>query len=341
MEKKKSEAIADRWNRPLRDLRISVTDQCNFRCVYCMPAEIFGPNFRFLREEELLTIEEMVLLAESFAELGVEKIRITGGEPLLRRDLDVLIERLTHIPGIRDIALTTNGIHLVKWAKRLKKAGLKRVNVSLDALDDEVFKKMNGVGVGVKPVLKGIEAAEEAGLGVKVNMVVKKGMNDSQIIPMANYFKERGITLRFIEFMDVGTTNGWDFSHVVTKKEIYEQLQQIYPLEPVEKAYFGEVASRYRYVGTNVEVGFIASVTESFCRSCTRARISADGTLYTCLFASRGVSLKEKLRSGADKEEIKKVIASIWNMRADRYSDERTEQTAKMRKKIEMSYIGG
>ncbi|QPA31702.1 GTP 3',8-cyclase MoaA [Thermaerobacillus caldiproteolyticus] len=333
--------IVDQWNRPLRDLRISVTDQCNFRCVYCMPAEIFGPNFRFLNEDELLTVEEMVLLVESFAELGVEKIRITGGEPLLRRDLPSLIERLTVIQGIRDIALTTNGVHLVKYAKILKEAGLQRVNVSLDALDDAILKKMNGVGVGVGPILKGIAAAKEAGLGVKVNMVVKKGMNDSQIIPMATYFKEQGITLRFIEFMDVGTTNGWDFSHVVTKKEIYEQIQQIHSLEPVEQAYFGEVASRYRYVGTNTEVGFIASVTESFCRSCTRARISADGTLYTCLFATDGISLKEKLRAGVGKSELQQLIISTWNKRTDRYSDERTEQTAKTRKKIEMSYIGG
>jgi cyclic pyranopterin phosphate synthase len=333
--------IVDQWNRPLRDLRISVTDQCNFRCVYCMPAEIFGPNFRFLQEDELLTLDEMVLIAESFAELGVEKIRITGGEPLLRKDLPSFIERLTKIQGIRDIALTTNGVHLVKFAKRLKEAGLQRVNVSLDALDDDIFKKMNGVGVGVQPILKGIAAAKEAGLTVKVNMVVKKGWNDSQIVPMAKYFKEEGITLRFIEFMDVGTTNGWDLSQVVTKKEIYEQIQQFHPLEQVEQAYFGEVASRYRYTGTNTEVGFISSVTESFCKSCTRARISADGTLYTCLFATTGVSLKEKLRQGAEKAEIQQLVISTWNKRTDRYSDERTEQTAKMRKKIEMSYIGG
>ncbi|MBB5325120.1 cyclic pyranopterin phosphate synthase [Anoxybacillus tepidamans] len=333
--------FVDKWNRPLRDLRISVTDQCNFRCVYCMPAEIFGPNFRFLQEDELLTFDEMVLIAESFAELGVEKIRITGGEPLLRKDLPSFIERLTTIQGIRDIALTTNGVHLVKMAKPLKEAGLQRVNVSLDALDDDVFKKMNGVGVGVQPILKGIAAAKEAGLVVKVNMVVKKGWNDSQIVPMAKHFKKEGIALRFIEFMDVGTSNAWDLSQVVTKKEIYEEIQAFHPLEPVEQAYFGEVASRYRYVGTNTEVGFISSVTESFCQSCTRARISADGTLYTCLFATEGVSLKQLLRQGADKAALKQLVIDTWKKRTDRYSDERTEQTAKMRKKIEMSYIGG
>jgi GTP 3',8-cyclase len=339
--KREDNQIIDRLGRPLRDLRISVTDQCNFRCVYCMPAEIFGPDFRFLHQNELLTVDEMTVIAECFANLGVEKIRITGGEPLLRKDLPAFIERLTKIDGIKDIALTTNGVHLVKWAEILKKAGLQRVNVSLDALDDEVFKKMNGVGVGVTPILKGIEAAKQAGLKVKVNMVVKKGLNDSQIVPMARYFKQKGITLRFIEFMDVGTSNGWDFSQVVTKKEIYELIHQFHPLEPVESAYFGEVASRYRYVGTNVEVGFIASVTQSFCKSCTRARISADGILYTCLFAAGGVSLKELLRQGAEKERIEELIISTWNKRADRYSDERTEQSDKERKKIEMSYIGG
>jgi GTP 3',8-cyclase len=333
--------VMDRLSRPLRDLRLSVIDQCNFRCIYCMPAEVFGPNFRFLAEGELLTVEEMALLSECFVELGVEKIRLTGGEPLLRRDLDALVARLSAIPGLRDIGLTTNGVHLVKWAQRLKEAGLKRVNVSLDALDDDIFRKMNGIGVGVAPVLKGIEAARATGLGVKVNMVVKKGWNDSQIVPMASYFKDLGIPLRLIEFMDVGTTNGWDYSHVVTKKEMYEQINAMHPLEPIEKAYFGEVASRYRYVGTEVEVGFIASVTETFCRSCTRARISADGKLYTCLFASKGVSLKDKLRAGATKEELKSLITAVWNQRTDRYSEERTEETAKQRVKIEMSYIGG
>jgi GTP 3',8-cyclase len=339
--KRKKEQIKDQLDRPLKDLRISVTDQCNFRCVYCMPAEIFGPDFRFLQQNELLTVDEMTVIAECFAHLGVEKIRITGGEPLLRKDLPTFIERLTKIDGIKDIALTTNGVHLVKWAESLKQAGLQRVNVSLDAIDDDVFKKMNGVGVGVAPILKGIEAAKKAGLKVKVNMVVKKGLNDSQIVPMARYFKQEGIPLRFIEFMDVGTSNGWDFSQVVTKKEIYEFIHQFHPLEPVEPACFGEVASRYRYVGTNIEVGFIASVTESFCQSCTRARISADGILYTCLFATDGISLKEILRRGAEKTLIEKAIISAWNNRVDRYSDERTEQSAKERKKIEMSYIGG
>ncbi|QHC03229.1 GTP 3',8-cyclase MoaA [Anoxybacillus sp. PDR2] len=333
--------VVDRWDRPLRDLRISVIDQCNFRCVYCMPAEIFGPHFRFLQEDELLTMDEMVLVAETFAELGVEKIRITGGEPLLRKDLPLLVERLANIPGIGDIALTTNGVHLVKMANRLKDAGLGRVNVSLDAIEDEIFKKMNGVGVGVQPVLKGIAAAKEAGLLVKVNMVVKKGWNDSQVVPMAKHFKAEGIPLRFIEFMDVGTSNGWNLSQVMTKKEIYEQIQQWHPLEPIERAYFGEVASRYRYVGTNIEVGFISSVTQSFCSSCTRARVSADGVLYTCLFAANGTSLKTLLRQGAGKKALKQLVMETWTNRTDRYSDERALQANQERKKIEMSYIGG
>ncbi|WP_429463306.1 GTP 3',8-cyclase MoaA [Neobacillus sp. B4I6] len=337
----KHSLIQDQLKRPLRDLRISVTDRCNFRCSYCMPAEIFDKNYAFLPKEHLLTFEEIERLAKIFVQLGVKKIRLTGGEPLLRRDLPVLVQKLLKIDGIEDIGLTTNGVYLVKYAADLKKAGLKRVNVSLDAIDDELFKKINGRGVSIKAVLKGIETARTEGLEVKINMVVKKGMNDREIIPIVSYFKEQGITLRFIEFMDVGSTNGWNFDQVVSKKEIYDIIQAVYPLEPIEPSYFGEVAKRCCYVGTNTEVGFITSVSESFCSSCTRARISAEGKLYTCLFAAKGFDLREKLRSDATNEEIAKAVTEVWNNRKDRYSDERTEETVKNRERIEMSYIGG
>lgn len=335
------DVMKDRFNRPLQDLRISVTDKCNFRCQYCMPAEIFGPDFKFLPKNEILSFEEIERLAKAFSKLGVTKLRITGGEPLLRKDVASLIDRLHQIPGIKDIGLTTNGVLLPKLAKDLVDAGLHRVNVSLDALNDEIFKKINGRGVTSGLVLKGIEAALYAGLGVKVNMVVQKGGNESEIIPMARHFKEMGITLRFIEFMDVGNSNGWDFSKVVTKKDIFELLSGQFELEPVDPNYYGEVAKRYKYKGTGTEIGFITSVSESFCSSCTRARISADGKFYTCLFASKGYDLRDLVRTVKDEEPLIKEIGSIWNKRSDRYSDERTKESAVSREKIEMSYIGG
>ncbi|MEB9402027.1 GTP 3',8-cyclase MoaA [Bacillus cereus] len=335
------EMVKDFFGRPLQDLRISVIDRCNFRCTYCMPAEIFGPDYAFLKDEFLLTFDEIERLAKLFINIGVRKIRITGGEPLLRKDLAKLIARLVKIDGLIDIGLTTNAIHLTKQAKALKEAGLHRVNVSLDAIDDDIFKNINGRNINTKPVIKGIIAAKEAGLEVKVNMVVKKGMNDHQVLPMAAYFKEQGITLRFIEFMDVGSTNGWNFDQVVTKRELIEMIHKVYPLEPAEAHYFGEVAKRYRYVGTNVEVGFITSVSESFCASCTRARISADGKFYTCLFATEGLDVRELLRGNLSDKELLSVIQDVWMNRKDRYSDERTEESAKNRPKIEMSYIGG
>ncbi|HDR7779945.1 MULTISPECIES: GTP 3',8-cyclase MoaA [Bacillus] len=335
------EMVTDFFGRPLQDLRISVIDRCNFRCTYCMPAEVFGPDYAFLKDEFLLTFDEIERLAKLFVSIGVRKIRLTGGEPLLRKDLTKLIARLVKIEGLVDIGLTTNAIHLTKQAKALKKAGLHRVNVSLDAIDDDVFKDINGRNINTKPVIKGIMAAKEAGLDVKVNMVVKKGMNDHQVLPMAAYFKEQGITLRFIEFMDVGSTNGWNFDQVVTKQELIEMIHSVYPLEPAEAHYFGEVAKRYRYVGTNVEVGFITSVSESFCSSCTRARISADGKFYTCLFATEGLDVRELLRGNLSDDELVSVIQNVWMNRKDRYSDERTEESAKNRPKIEMSYIGG
>lgn len=306
-----------------------------------MPAEIFGSDYAFLKDEFLLTFDEIERLAKLFVNIGVRKIRITGGEPLLRKDLTKLIARLVKIDGLIDIGLTTNAVHLTKQAKALKEAGLHRVNVSLDAIDDDIFKNINGRNINTKPVIKGIIAAKEAGLEVKVNMVVKKGMNDHQVLPMAAYFKEQGITLRFIEFMDVGSTNGWNFDQVVTKRELIEMIHKMDPLEPAEAHYFGEVAKRYRYVGTNVEVGFITSVSESFCVSCTRARISADGKFYTCLFATEGLDVRELLRGNLSDEELLSVIQDVWMNRKDRYSDERTEESAKNRPKIEMSYIGG
>lgn len=333
--------IKDQLNRPLRDLRISVIDRCNFRCTYCMPADIFGSDFAFLPRSELLTYEEIERLAKIFVGLGVEKIRLTGGEPLLRKDMPLLVEKLSAIEGLKDIGLTTNGVFLPKYAMDLKKAGLLRVNISLDTLNSELFGEINGRHVGVDPVLKGIKAAQKAGLGVKINMVVKKGLNDSEILPMTDFCKAQGLQLRFIEFMDVGSTNGWKMDDVITKKEIYELLKENYQLEPVNPNYFGEVAKRYRYVGTNIEVGFISSVSESFCSTCTRSRLSANGQIFTCLFNGEGHDIKEFMRKGVTDEEIANRITTIWNGRKDRYSDERTAETIKNRKKIEMSYIGG
>lgn len=333
--------ITDKFGRPMHDLRISVTDRCNFRCRYCMPKEIFGRDFAFMPKEQLLSFEEIERLARIFISQGIKKIRLTGGEPLLRKDLHLLINRLVHIDGLEDIGLTTNGVLLEKQAQKLKDAGLKRVNVSLDALKDEIFKSINDSGVSTKHILKAIHKAKEIGLEVKVNMVVKKGMNEQEVIPMARYFKEHEIPLRYIEFMDVGETNGWDMKKVVTKKEIFHTLLNHFELEPIDSSYIGEVAKRYRYKGTKAEVGFITSVSESFCSTCTRARLSADGKIFTCLFASGGFDMKQMLRSGKSDEEILEVIQKIWENRTDRYSDERTVQTAKNRKKIEMSYIGG
>lgn len=333
--------IKDQLNRPLRDLRISVIDRCNFRCQYCMPADQFGPDFEFLPRSALLTYEEIERVARIFVKLGVEKIRLTGGEPLLRRDLPTLVEKLANIEGLSDIALTTNGVLLPKLAQKLKDAGLKRVNVSLDTLDDELFGTINGRGVGTGPVLKGIEAAKKAGLGVKMNMVVKRGLNDSEIIPMAEFCKNNGLELRYIEFMDVGSTNGWKMDDVVTKKQIYQLLKEHFELEPVAPAYYGEVAKLYRYQDKDVKVGFITSVSESFCSSCTRARLSANGQIFTCLFNGNGHDIRNFMRNGATDEQLAERITSIWNDRSDRYSDERTAATNKTRKKIEMSYIGG
>lgn len=338
---KQEQTVYDYFNRPLRDLRISVTDKCNFRCSYCMPAEIFGPDYPFLKREELLSFEELERLTNIFVHsLGVQKIRITGGEPLMRRGLPDLIRKLNGIDGVEDIAMTTNGSLLPKYAQELKDAGLKRVSISLDSLKDEIFGKINGRGVTVQTVLDGIDAASQAGLKVKINMVVKKGMNDSEIIPMAKFFKEKGHILRFIEFMDVGNTNQWKLDDVYPKKQIIEDINTVMPLEPIDPNYVGEVASRYRYVGTNDEIGIISSVSDAFCSSCNRARLSASGMLYTCLFASKGHDIRSPLRSDISDEELTALLQNIWNGRKDKYSEERSV-ASKTRKKIEMSHIGG
>lgn len=336
-----SHPLKDSLRRPIRDLRISVTDRCNFRCSYCMPKEIFGDDFAFLPQSECLSFEEIHRLAKLFVRLGVQKIRLTGGEPLMRRNLSDLVSKILSIDGVEDVGLTTNGLLLGQQAKRLYDAGLRRLNVSVDALNPELFGRMNGRGIKPDFILKQIEYAREIGFEIKVNMVVQKGVNDSEILPMAAYFKEQGITLRFIEFMDVGNDTGWSYKKVITKKEIYERLRNTYEMEPVDRDYFGEVAKRYRYKDSDAEVGFITSVSESFCSSCTRARLSSDGKFYTCLFASDGFDLRQMLWNGAKDEELLAVITSVWEQRTDRYSDERTEQTANNRKKISMSYIGG
>jgi GTP 3',8-cyclase len=331
--------VRDSFDRPLRDLRVSVTDRCNFRCVYCMPKEVFGRDYRFLERRELLTFEEIERLARVFVVHGVEKIRITGGEPLVRRDLERLVEKLAAI-GPLDLTLTTNGSLLPQKARALREAGLRRVTVSLDSLDDEVFTAMNDVDFPVERVLDGIEAAAKAGLPVKVNMVVKRGINEDSILPMARLFRGRGHVLRFIEYMDVGHSNGWRLDDVVPAAQIVATVDAELPLEPVEPNYRGEVARRWRYRDGSGEIGVIASVTQPFCGDCTRARLSAEGRLYTCLFAVRGHDLRALVRGGASEEELHAEIGRIWRRRADRYSEIRSENTTDL-EKVEMSYIGG
>ncbi len=331
--------VTDTFARPLRDLRISVTDRCNFRCVYCMPKEVFGRDHAFLPRAELLTFEEIERVAGVFIGLGVSKLRITGGEPLIRRDVDQLVARLAGL-GPVDIALTTNGALLAPHAERLAAAGLSRVTVSLDSLDDAIFRAMNDVDFPVSRVLDGIEAARKAGLPAKVNVVVKRGLNDGSLVDMARHFRGTGHTLRFIEYMDVGHTNGWRLDDVVPASEIVATIGEAFPLEPVEPAYRGEVAGRYRYLDGAGEIGVIASVTQPFCGDCTRARLSADGRLYTCLFAVRGHDVRELLRSGASDKELEDAVTGIWSRRTDRYSELRTAETAAL-PKVEMSFIGG
>jgi cyclic pyranopterin phosphate synthase len=332
-------ALEDTLHRPLCDLRVSITDRCNFRCVYCMPKEVYGRDYAFLPRRDLLTFEEIARLAGVFAALGVEKIRLTGGEPLIRRDVERLVEMLAGIPGL-DLTLTTNGAVLAQKAQALRDAGLRRITVSLDSLDDDVFRVMNDVDFPVQTVLDGIEAASAAGLPVKVNVVVKRGVNDDAVLPMARHFRNRGHVVRFIEYMDVGHTNGWRLDDVVPATEILARIGAELPLEPMPPRYPGEVAERYRYRDGSGEIGVIASVTRPFCGACTRARLSADGSLYTCLFATTGHDLRALVRTGAGDEEIAASIGGIWRARTDRYSDLRSNATRDL-PKVEMSYIGG
>ena len=332
--------LTDQRGRPVRDLRISVTDRCNFRCVYCMPRAVFGKDYPFLARSELLSFEEIVRIARIFVAHGVRKIRITGGEPLLRRNVEQLIKALAALPGV-EITLTTNGVLLPRMAQKLADAGLHRVTVSLDALDDAIFKKINDADFPVADVLAGIEAARDAGLmPVKVNMVVKRGVNDHQIVDMARHFKGSGHILRFIEYMDVGASNGWRLDEVVPSREVIDRIHAVFPVESSEPNYTGEVAERWRYLDGDGEVGVISSVTQAFCSTCTRIRLSTEGKLYTCLFANEGHDLRTALRDGATDEELAAIIHRTWQGRGDRYSEIRTENTHAL-KRIEMSYIGG
>ncbi len=331
----------DRLGRPLGDLRISVTDRCNFRCVYCMPREVFGPDFEFLSRSELLSFEEIRRLARIFIGLGVDKIRLTGGEPLLRKEIGQLVEMLSSLDGLDDLTMTTNASLLARKARALRAAGLQRITVSLDALDDNVFRSMSDVKVPVATVLAGIRGAAEAGLRpVKVNMVVKRGANEDQILPLAEYFRGSGHILRFIEFMDVGNSNGWRMADVVTAREIRDRIDERWSLEPLDPNYTGEVASRYRYRDGAGEIGIIASVTRPFCSTCTRARLTANGEFFTCLFSGRGHDLRGALREGASDAELADRIRAVWQGRVDRYSELRSEATVPL-PKVEMSRIGG
>ncbi len=333
--------LADTRGRALRDLRISVTDRCNFRCVYCMPKEVFDADYAFLPHGEILTFEEIVRLARVFRARGMEKVRLTGGEPLLRKNIDRLVAMLREALPDVDLTLTTNGSALKPQARALAAAGLDRLTVSLDSLDEATFRAMNDADFPVAKVLAAIDAAAAAGLSpIKINMVVKRGVNDHQVVDMASHFRGTGLIVRFIEFMDVGSTNGWRMDDVIASAEIVRRIGERHPLEPIDPAYPGEVAARWRYADGSGEIGVISSVTRAFCSSCTRARLSTDGQLYTCLFAQRGYDLKKLVRGGAGDEEIGGAIGAIWRARADRYSEIRTAETARSRK-VEMSFIGG
>lgn len=338
--------ITDALQRTLRDLRISVTDRCNFRCVYCMPREIFGPGYSFVPRKDLLTLEEIARIARVFAKIGMRKVRITGGEPLIRRNLEHLIEMIDEIPEVEDISLTTNASMLTaRRAVDLKKAGLKRLTISLDAMDDETFKRINDVDYPVSRVLEGIDNAQAAGFThIKVNAVVRRGFNEHSVLPMVEHFRGSGCIVRFIEYMDVGETNGWNLDDVVPAREMVEQVNAVYPLEPVSPNYRGEVAKRWRYKDGAGEIGFITSVTQSFCGDCSRARLSAIGEVYTCLFATEGHDLRAGLRAGESDEQLLQRVIGIWQARSDRYSELRglnVPMPNAGRAKVEMSHIGG
>jgi len=336
-----SEVAVDSLGRPLRDLRVSVTDRCNFRCTYCMPKGVFGRDFRFLPASALLTFEEIERLVRIFAAHGVRKVRITGGEPLVRRDIERLVAMLRHVPGVDDLTMTTNGSLLSAKARALAAAGLGRLTVSLDSLDDGVYRAMNDVDFPVARVLEGIESAAAAGFSrIKINCVVKRGVNERSIVDLARHFRGTGHVVRFIEYMDVGSTNGWRLDDVVPAAEILTALSREFALEPADPNYRGEVARRYRYVDGAGEIGIIASVTQPFCRDCTRARLSSEGLVYTCLFATAGNDVRALLRSGKTDDEIASFLRGVWHVRADRYSELRTADTARL-PKVEMSHIGG
>jgi len=332
--------ILDRRGRPVRDLRISVTDRCNFRCTYCMPSDVFGRDYAFLPHADLLSFEEMTRVTRALQGLGLQKVRITGGEPLLRRHIERLVEMLAGLGGL-DLTLTTNGSLLARKARELRDAGLRRVTVSLDSLDERIFRAMNDVDFPVAKVLEGIDAAAAAGLApIKINMVIKRGVNDRDAVAMAAHFKGSGHILRFIEFMDVGSTNGWRMDDVVPSAELVHRIDEVFPVEPVDRQYTGEVAERWRYRDGSGEIGFISSVTQAFCRDCTRLRLSPEGKLFTCLFASSGYDVRGLLRGDVDDGELSRRLAALWQQRSDHYSEVRTAATAAARK-VEMSYIGG
>ena len=335
-------SLKDKLNRPIRDLRISVTDRCNFRCTYCMPKEIYGAHYRFMRRNELLSFEELVRVVRIFAALGVVKVRITGGEPLARQNVDVLIKMISQIEGIRDISLTTNASLLSEdKARRLKEAGLSRLTVSLDALDNDAFMKMNDVGFPIDKIMQNIEHARKTGFQpIKINMVVVKDKNEDQVLAMARRFRGRDYILRFIEYMDVGSSNQWKLEQVVPTESLIKMINEKFPIEAVDPNYAGEVAERRRYKDGQGEIGFIASVSKPFCGSCTRMRLSAEGKLYTCLFASHGHDLHRLLDAGYSDDRLKHYISDLWTQRNDRYSEMRSAQTFALNK-VEMSYIGG
>lgn len=334
--------VSDQLARPLRDLRMSVLDRCNYRCPYCMPAEVFGDGHRFMKRSEWLTPGELKRVAALFIELGVTKLRITGGEPLLRRDVTDIVAGLAELDGVDDLALTTNGTRLAERAAELEQAGLKRVTVSLDSVDDAIFRRMNGNRGGVADVLAGIDAALAAGFApVKVNAVVQRGVNDAHVLELVEHFRGTGVIVRFIEYMDVGTLNGWRAEHVVPSKELRDTIAARWPLEPLDKNYRGEVAQRYAFADGRGEVGFISSVTAPFCGDCHRARLSADGVLYTCLFAAHGTDLRTPLRAGASDADLVGLLQNVWRNRTDRYSELRSQQTPADRERVEMYRMGG
>ena len=336
-----SKAIGDSYGRPLKDLRISVTDRCNFRCPYCMPAEVYGERYKFISRENLLTFEEIVRITSILVELGVEKVRITGGEPLVRQDVDKLIAMISELEGVNDLAMTTNAYLLKGFVKRLRKAGLKRITVSLDSLDEKVFQEMNGRGFGRAKVLDGISAASEEGFGpIKINSVVKKGVNDHTLIDLARWCREKGYIPRFIEYMDVGTLNGWKLDEVVSSKDIVDMISEVFPVEKDVPSYRGEVAKKYRYKDGKGEFGVISSVSQPFCGDCTRLRLTPEGMVVTCLFGEKGTDLRGPIREGKTNDDLRNILIGVWNKRKDRYSELRTKMT-KPTEKVEMYHIGG